>query len=479
MSYYSRPILMVMLTTLLGCAPAIKEGAPMIKTVKMPDHLIHTNAAVKANQDDWHMDEWWQIFKNQQLNQLIKSALQDSPTVAEANSRLSIAQAGLMQTAAVQFPRIDSEAKATNLHYSRNGDHGTYNGQTNTVATFNPLVVNYHADFFGKDKEIIDSASASVEIAQAKLNESAIRLRQSVIKTYFSLKIADEIILTQLQVLELAKDIEKVKICAYQSGIQPTAYTFLPNLYVSETKVSLATVKQKKSALLYALANLLGNGPDSTVALTPKMLVIPEQLPIPKTINLDAIAKRPDIQAALWNIHYATHVEKAAQLDFYPNINLSALLGLNSIGISNLFKSGSVNYAVGPVLSLPIFDHGALQGKFSASAAAYDAAVFVYNQTILNAAKEVATNLANLDHTKNILEEQSSVLQQRIELANSATAEYNSGLSDKIPDLEAKITQKNAYIELLQARLQWLYAITDMATALDGKFQEAVNDAKN
>lgn len=479
MRYGAGTLVALILTSISGCAPIIKNGAVSIKEVKIPPHLITSNNAVNASQNHWKIDGWWHIFKNDQLNEIIKMALKENPTIAEANSRLNMAQAEILQMAAIQYPRVDGGAAITNLHYSSNGDHGIYNGETNTIGVVDPLIINYHLDFWSKDKEIVASTKANAEIFQAKLKQSVVTLRQSVIKTYFSLKIADELVMTQLQVVELAKEIEAVKYNALQSGLQPTAYILPPRLYVYQSKASLSVIQQKKSALQYALSDLLGNDPDHVIEPASGKLEIPEQLPIPQNINLDLIAHRPDIQAALWNVRYAFHLEKVAQKEFYPNINFRALLGLNSIGLSSLLKAGSLTYATGPVLSLPIFDPGALKGKFDASTASYDAAVFSYNQVILNAAKEVATNLANLQNTKSALEAQSFALEDRATLAEVAASEYRSGISDKLPYLEAKINQKNAYIEYLQAQLTWLFAIIDMATALDGEFQEVVNDDKS
>lgn len=479
MRYCAGMMLALMLTSISGCAPIIKNGATTIEEVKIPHDLITSNNAVNASQDHWKSDGWWQVFKNDQLNDLLKLALKGNPGVAEANSRLRIAQAEILQTSAVQYPRVDGAAAITNVHYSSNGDHGIYNGETNTIGVVDPLIINYHLDFWGRDKEAIASTKANAAIFQARLKQSEVVLRQSVIKTYFALKIAEELVMTQLQIVELAKEIEAIKNNALQAGLQPTAYILPPRLYIYESKASLAVIKQKKNALQYALADLLGNDPGHAIALAPGKLAIPEQLPIPQNINLALISRRPDIQAALWNIRYAFHLEKAAQKEYYPNINLRALLGLNSLGLASLFKAGSLTYAAGPVLSLPIFDHGALKGKFDASAAAYDAAVFAYNQAILNAAKEVATNLANLENTKSELEAQSFTLEDRAAIADVAIAEYSSGISDKLPYLEAQIGQKNAYRQYLQAQLKWLYAITDMATALDGDLQETVNADKS
>jgi len=462
-----------------GCVPVIKNHAETIKEVKIPAHLATSNSAASNVEDERKTNEWWKIFKNNELEDLIRLAQQDNPSIAEANSRLDIAQAELRQSKSIQLPRVDAAAAVTRLHYSNNGDHGIYNGETNTVGMADPLIINYRPDFFGKDKEMIASAAAHAEVHKALLKGSLITLRQSVIKTYFALITANDLFRTQLDIIELAKEIEAVKINAWQSGLQPASAVLPSRLYLAQSNTSLSLIKQRKSALQYALSHLLGRGPDQAIEPQQSKLQVPQQLPIPAIINLDSIARRPEIKAALWKIHYASHLEKAAQKDFYPNINIRALLGFNSLGLASLLDSGSLAYAAGPALSLPIFNHNELKSRFDAAAAAYDAAVFAYNQAVLNAAKEVATNLENLENTKNILESQSLILENRSDYAASIYAELNSGISDKAPYLEAQIIKKQAYADYLQSRLNWLCAITDMATALDGELQETENDIQN
>jgi NodT family efflux transporter outer membrane factor (OMF) lipoprotein len=462
-----------------GCVPAIKNNAEKIKEVKIPVHLITSNSAVTNGNDENKMNEWWRIFKNNELEDLLKLAQQDNPSISEARSRLDIAQAELRQSKSTQLPRVDAAASITRLHYSDNGDHGIYNGETHTVRVADPLIINYRPDFFGKDKEVIASAAAHSEVHKALLTGSLISLRQSVIKTYFSLITADDLVKTQLEIIQLAKEIENINIIALQAGLQPASAVLPIRLYLDQSNVSLSLINQRKSALQYALSHLLGRGPDKVIEPQQNRLHIPKQLPIPETINLDSISRRPDIQAALWKIYYAAHMEKVAQKDFYPNINIRALLGFNSLRLANLIDSGSLTHAVGPALSLPIFNHNELKSRFDAATAAYDAAVFAYNHSVLNAAKEVATNLENLENTKNILESQSLILENRATYAESIHAEFNSGISNKSSYLEALINNKLAYADFLQSRLNWLCAITDMATALDGELKKAGNDIQN
>lgn len=473
--------LLVIMATLsvFGCAPVIPHEAPKIARAGIPASLTKANEAVVVDEKLESMRQWWSIFKDSQLEALLNDAYHDNPSIAEAKSRITLASAELTGVTAIQYPSINAGTSLSHQHYSSNSDHAMYNGDTYNLAVVNPLEISYHPDLWGSDQDLVDSHQASLKVARAKLKKSEIDLRQSVIKTYFALIVSNQIVLTQQQLRALSSKINRVRQVAYKEGLQPASYGFSGELKLSESAVALSFATQQKNTLYYALAALLGKSPDADLSVSSEFAAVPDQLPLPTTLDLAFISKRPDIQESLWRAQEAFHLENVAQKAFYPNVNLRAILGFNSIGLSKLFQSGSVAYAAGPVISLPIFDHKELQGRFDASVANHDALIYAYNQTVLQAAKEVATNLANMDKMKSVLAAQTLVLQQRSNLLKVAKAEHLNGLSDQIPYLEAQVAEKVAYIEYRQSQLRWFYAITEMASSLDGELSEKVSDHKN
>ena len=88
-------------------------------------------------------------------------------------------------------------------------------------------------------------------------------------------------------------------------------------------------------------------------------------IPVPAVVPADLLGRRADITAARWRIESALGDVKNAKAQFYPNINLTAFIGLNSIGLSRFLKSDSEQYGVGPALRLPIFDSGRLRANLT------------------------------------------------------------------------------------------------------------------
>ena len=118
-------------------------------------------------------------------------------------------------------------------------------------------------------------------------------------------------------------------------------------------------------------------------------------LELPASAGIDLIGRRPDIVAARLRNEAAAKRIDVARADFYPNINLSALVGLQSLGLSNLFHAGSEYGNGGAAISLPIFEGGRLSGRYRGARADYDTAVATYNRTLIGALRDVADIVAS------------------------------------------------------------------------------------
>ncbi|HQU17344.1 MAG: hypothetical protein B7Z66_15875 [Chromatiales bacterium 21-64-14] len=462
-------VMVVFLQT--ACAPALPKGPSLIQGIGFQNAHGNANAAVQPHQADLSTNRWWHVFRDPNLNRLVAMALKNNPGLAEASARMRLAQAELLRANAAEWPHFDSINQVTRAHLSDNGNHAIYNGTTSTVGEIVPLLVSYHLDVFGEDRENIAAARAGAEAVHAEYRQSALMLSAAVIKTYFALAIAQQLVDIQGGIVKLSKSAGGIQAADYRAGIQSAVAMLTTRVEIQNAESTLAAIRQKEAALGFALATLLGKGPAYRIPVTMDARKIPVNFKVPGDIDMDIIAQRPDIQAALWNIRHAVHVEKSARAAFYPNINLRALVGFNSVGISNLLKASSFLYAFGPAVSLPIFEGGALEGRFKASASAYDMAVFYYNKSVLAAVSQVATDLAALEHSKEQLNEDANVVQQSAALVDVAASQFNSGIADKIPLIQAKIQFNIAIKTHLEETLNWISTVTDAATALGGGFQ--------
>ena len=154
---------------------------------------------------------------------------------------------------------------------------------------------------------------------------------------------------------------------------------------VTQTEATIAQLRNQ-------VAVLAGAGPTRGHQLRPAAMHGPAGV-LPDSVPLDLLGHRPDIVAARWRAEAARHDIKAAQAEFYPNINLAAFAGFQAIGTGNLLDAGSRTLGIGPAITLPIFHGDALNANLAARRADADLAVADYNQTVLDAVRQVADAL--------------------------------------------------------------------------------------
>ena len=149
----------------------------------------------------------------------------------------------------------------------------------------------------------------------------------------------------------------------------------------------------------YQLAALLGAGPDRGLAIARPALGVGDEVRLPDNLPADLVSRRPDIVAARWRVDAITHEVKEAKAEFYPDINLSAAIGLDAFGFGRFLTAASRTASAGPAIHLPIFDGGALRAQLKGRYADFDYAVATYNQTLITALSDVATQLAQIRST--------------------------------------------------------------------------------
>jgi multidrug efflux system outer membrane protein len=186
------------------------------------------------------------------------------------------------------------------------------------------------------------------------------------------------------------------------------------------------------------LASLLGVAPAELPEL--KARPLPAVQPgLPANASLDLIARRPDIAASRWQVEAALKQTDAARAQFFPDLSLTALAGLSSIDMGKLFTAGSRTFAVTPALHLPIFEGGALEANYGLSRAQLDSAVAQYRSTVLDAARDVATQALDAEQIATQREEAQTRLAAEQRLLANAQARLRQGVRDARESLAAEL----------------------------------------
>lgn len=402
----------------------------------------------------WPAAQWWRQYDDPQLDELMTRALQNSPDLALAQSRVQNAEQSARLAAAQLGLTVNGNAQVARQRLS---DHGFIPSQFLGFSWYNQadlgVQLQYDFDWWGKKRAVVESALDQARAAQAQRSAAALAIQYAVADTYFSwladhvrLKLSDQLLATQEQFAHIA-------------GLRVAHGVDLPD-EVQNAKVRVAQVREMRAALegsaqirLAALAALLGVGPAELPQLQPRPLPHVES-GVPTNVSLDLMARRPDIAASRWQVEAALKNTDAARAEFFPDISISALAGLSSIDLGKLLTYGSRTFALTPALHLPIFNGGSLKANYGVSKAQLDSAIAQYNATVLTAAREVAMQSLTARQLAARGHQQNAQLAAVKQLLSNAKARERQGVRDARERLaaQAQLLQQRDAAAQLQAQ---------------------------
>lgn len=350
-------------------------------TPQTPEGL-HSASSLAASAVAWPDDHWWQAYGDAQLNALIEEALRDSPDMAAAAARLRGAEAAGAVAGAALLPQVSANASAARQRQSGSSDWNEVGRAT--------LDFSWEIDFWGRNRASLAAATSDLEASRADAAQARLTLASAIASSYadlaglYAVRDADE------AALAVRRHSAQLFTERFVSGLETRSGVKQAEALLASAEGELLRVDESIGLTRHALAALVGAGPDRGLTIRRPSVAIrsPEGLPAELAVNL--LGRRPDVVAARLQAEAQVHRIDSKRAEFYPNVNLSAFIGFESIGLSNLFKSGSRIGSIGPAVSLPIFNGGRLRGELKRAQASYDEAVANYNRTLTQALQDVA-----------------------------------------------------------------------------------------
>jgi multidrug efflux system outer membrane protein len=240
---------------------------------------------------------------------------------------------------------------------------------------------------------------------------------------------------------------------------------------------NLAAVREKIADLegsarlrIVALAALVGCPADQLPAMSARPLPAVGN-GLPEDVRIDLIARRADLTASRWRVEAAQKNREAARAEFFPDVSINALIGVQSVDLGKLLQYNSRVPAATAAIHLPIFDGGRLKARYGASQAAIDEAVAGYQDTLVSAARDVATQATSrariaAQRTQRLVEVEAAG-----RLKSSAAARVRQGVTDSRAELAATESWIEQRDELLQLDSAALSSDIGLQRALGGGYQ--------
>ncbi len=383
-----RVVLAASLLATAGCAPLPRmDSPPAMRKVEE----LRSSSSFSAPNAVWPGDGWWRAYSDAQLDSLIGEALRGSPDLELAQARLHAAMAQVQGAHATRIPEVTGTASLTAEKQSYNylipkaalpqgwNDYG--------IATVN---LSWELDFWGKNRAALAAALSEQRAAQVEVAQSRLILSTSVASAYAGLVHLYTLRDNAVETLAIRTKTVALFRQRHEFGLETLAGVREVEAREAAAQGDLLAIDERIGLQRNAMAALLGAGPDRGLAITRPTAQFPGSEGLPQNLALELLGRRPDIVAARSRTEAAARRIDQAKAGFYPSVNLLGFVGLQSLDLDNLTKSGSDLGSIGPAISLPIFNTERLQGQLRGAHAEYEAAVATYNATLSNALREVA-----------------------------------------------------------------------------------------
>ena len=458
--------------TLTGlCLMGILSGCASSGAHSPPLHELNPSVLDLGNSKTQQVQrQWWQSLQSTELNELVERALANNPSMDLARSRIDRAQALAGLARSSSQVQLGINANVSRQLYSASGLlPPPIGGQMVNLGEVD-AALRWDPDFFSLHATELKSALGQIKAQQAESDFAQTQLASKVCMVYIALALElEQVNLSNEQIhvieswIKLLKDRQDQGLdnAMLSLGVQSELKNQL-----SQNEVLRENIELRR----HQLATLVGAGPNALNSIAPRLrdLKAPQLDP---TLGLDLLARRADVAAAKWRVESASQGVEAAQLQFYPNINLGLFAGYNSLNLNQLVSPKSREYGLAPSFSLPIFDGGRLRSQLGARESERDQAVAQYNQTLLSATQEAVDAITSLKTLQVELDNDSQALSLTKQATELNTARASAGLSGQQPVLLAKIKEISQLGSHYALQAKNLNANVELMRALGGGFE--------
>src|SRR5271170_141328 len=466
---------------LTGAACLLAACATVPDLGVSPDHKAtasySSTVSFTAPAADWPADGWWQAYGDPQLSDLIETALQGSPTLAQAKARVLKAQAVAGEAKSSMLPTLEIDGNVSEVKESLNQGFPPafqqYLPRGYNSSGYLALKFGYEFDFWGKNRSAVAAATSDVRAAQAESAEARLALSTGVATAYADLgRLYAERDVAERSVQNKQETVGLVSR-RVDNGLDTRAELKQAEAGAPAARAQVAAVDEQIAQTRNRIAALMGAGPDRGTSITRP---VPQQLKafgLPAQLAAELLGRRPDIVAARWRAEAAAKRIGAARAQFYPNINLAAYVGQQALYANLLWKASSQIGSVGPAISLPIFEGGRLRAQYRGAQADYDDAVATYDAALVQALQEVADAAASERALGVRLRESRAALEADEEAYKLTRMRYEGGLSNYQSVLLAEDAVLQARLIVADLETRAFTLDVQMVQALGGGYAQS------
>jgi multidrug efflux system outer membrane protein len=465
----SPAVLSLIAILLTGCTMGPNYHRPSIQT---PD-AFRSPTPVPSDPASLADLKWWDVFKDEQLQELERTALVQNYDLRDAVTRVDAARANLGITRSNQYPNFGADGNISTVRLSRDGETplpvAFLPSQNVTFGTATLSLLSFELDIWGRLRRATEAARANLLGAEENRKAVVTTLVSDVASSYLSLReldheldISERTLATRRASLELIKQRRVGGVATLLDVRQGEQLVYTATETIPALQQQIEQTENQINLLLGKNPGEVKRGRSFTE----------QQLPdVPPGLPSALLERRPDIRAAEQNLVSANAQIGVAKAAYFPQISLSGFLGGQGQQLSSLFAGPSAIWNFTPQVTQPIFTAGRLKSNVKLTEALQQSALIQYEKTIQTAFSEVSNSLIAHQRVRESRLQQELLVAALQDRTRLAYARYRGGVDTLLNALDADRDLFQAELTLSQVRLSELLSVVQLYKALGGGWQ--------
>ena len=458
MNFHKLIASLILTGSLLGCTAMVKTPYQQPE-IHLPASFQNSQALSQQVHADVYADQWWTLFGDAQLDQLVNQVLASNSDLVVAGINLQQArlQAGLAKNQ--QGPRVSSSVSAGHTLDLNSGDDAS-RGLSLSGG------VSYELDLFGKLARQTEASKWEALATEQDLQATAQSLIATTANLYWQLGYLNERYQTATQNLTSTQKIFELVRSQYRAGAVSGLDLSSAEQAVQSQKATLSQIEQQKVETRTALAVLMHQPVQQLNIQEPSGLPRISLPSIATGLPADLLSRRPDLHASELRLRKVLATQDATRASYYPSIILTGNLGSSSTSLTQLLQNPV--FTLGANLSLPFLQYNDMKKNLAISDLDYEKAIVQYRQNLYQAFADVENALS----ARTELNRQVALQERNVQLAQKTEhlteVRYRNGAIALKNLLDAQETTRNARLSWVQTKQSQYNAYITLMQALGG-----------
>jgi multidrug efflux system outer membrane protein len=456
---------------LTGCAVGPNYHRPAVhtpETFRAPEPLPAPQAASLADL------KWWEVFKDEKLQELVRTALEQNYDLRDAVARVEEARANLGITRSDQFPNASASGQ---VQFSRLSRKGAFPLPASFVPSQNRNwgeaqlnLLSFELDIWGRLRRATEAARANLLGAEENRKAVVTTLVSDVATSYFSLRELDYELEISRETLATRQESRHLNQTRQGGGVATLLDLRQSEQLVYTASETIPALQQQIEQTENRLSLLLGKNPEGVIR---GQRLTEQEFPpnVPTGLPSALLERRPDIRAAEQNLIAANARIGVAKAAYFPQLSLTGLLGGQSNQLSSLFSGPSRAWSFIPQVTQPIFTAGRLKSNVRLAEAQRQSALIQYEKAIQTAFTDVSNALIAHQRVRESRVQQQLLVTALEDRKRLAYVRYRGGVDTLLNALDADRDLFQAQLTLSQTKLNELLTVVQLYKALGGGWQ--------